>query len=271
MSLNLGTSLKLGKILGVDVDLHWSVLVIVYLVINGVVNSYIPMRHPDISIVASIAMSVFMSVLFLASILAHELAHSTVGRKYGIGFMGITLFALGGVAKMNPYKPIPSAKAEFWMALAGPAMSFAIGIACGIFCLLGNVFVPIFYFIIPEQYLLMLVGIYAYCVTIAFYTGVINIVLGAFNLFILGYPLDGGRVLRSTIWAISKNYKLATLWSANIGRVFAVLFAFTGVLMAIGYTVPFFGTGVAGGTWLFIIAFLLFAAATSELKHLKET
>jgi len=257
------TGLSLGKVFGVKIELHWSTLLIVFLVAQGVMEGFIPMRHPGISFAANICVALVTSVLFITSILAHELAHARIGQMYGIRFQGITLFALGGMAKMN--SKIPSAKSEFWMALAGPASSIIIGLICLALYFPDNGRQSIMY--TSNSSILIA---YSYFATVMMYIGFINVMLGIFNGCIPAFPLDSGRILRSIIWGITKNYKLATLWCANIGKIFAGVFAFIGILMTIGINIPFFGTGIVGGIWMFVIALFLFGATTAEIMAVKK-
>jgi len=243
----MSKGLSLGKIFGVEIDLHWSTLLIVFIIGQGLVKEYIPRMHPGCSLATSLFMSLIMAVLFIVSIIAHEVAHARVGQMFGINFTGITIFVLGGMAKMDTR--IPSAKAEFWMALAGPACSLVIGIV-GI--------------------LLAFAWPHSYLATVAWYIGIVNVMLALFNGLILAFPLDGGRILRAIVWGITKNYRISTLWCANIGRLFAVVFFVAGSCMILGREIPMFGAGISGGIWMFVIAFFIFAAATSEINAVNK-
>jgi Zn-dependent protease len=245
--------LRIGKVFGIEIDIHWSTLLIVALVMQGVYQSFVPIRHPDCNWAVNLVLSGLMAVGLLGSILLHELAHARVGQHYGIGFSGITLFALGGMAKMD--SRIPNAKAEGVMAFAGPLMSLVLGIVC----------VALY---LPDAHKVSQLGLYGYFATVMKYTGIINIILAVFNM-IPANPLDGGRVLRAIIWGATKNYRIATLICANIGRGFAGLFAACGVAMCLGVYIPFFGTGLFGGLWLAFIAFFLYGAANAELQSVK--
>jgi Zn-dependent protease len=102
--------------------------------------------------------------------------------------------------------------------------------------------------------------------TVVFWLGSINIVLGIFNL-IPGFPLDGGRILRSVVWAISDNLQLATVVAATAGKVIAFLMIGSGILMILGIRIPFFGTGVFNGIWLALIGWFLFSGAQRQSRR----
>jgi hypothetical protein len=110
-------SVRIGRIFGVEVGIHWSVLVIAGLLAFGLTGG--------VGDVALWAAAIVAVVLFLGSLLAHELAHSVVARRNGMDVKGITLWLLGGVAQLGG--PMPSAGAELRVAAAGPATSIALG------------------------------------------------------------------------------------------------------------------------------------------------
>ena len=247
--------LKIGRVFGIDIDIHWSTLFIVLLVAQSVYQSYIPVRHPGCGFVLNMFLSLCMAVSLLVAILLHELAHARVGQHFGIQFKGITLFALGGAAMMS--SKIPSAKAEGIMAAAGPLMSLLLGVI-GIL------------FYLPDAHSISRLGLYGYFATVMYYFGLINILLAAFNGLIPAFPLDSGRIVRAIIWGATKNYRIATQIMANVGRVFVGLFAACGLAMCFGANVPYFGTGIFSGIWLGVIAFFLYGATNAELAALEK-
>jgi CBS domain-containing protein len=98
--------------------------------------------------------------------------------------------------------------------------------------------------------------------------GQINILLGLFNL-IPGFPLDGGRVLRSILWGSTGDFLKGTRWAAIIGQGFAWLLILTGIAMAFGIQVPLFGSGIVGGIWLAFVGWFLSNAATRSLQQVQ--
>lgn len=143
--------------------------------------------------------AIVSAALFFASLVLHELSHSLVARAGGVPVNRITLFLLGGVSQME--EEPHSAGKEFVMAFAGPAMSLLIGAVGFIgYAVLKSAGTP-WWLWAPLYYL-------------AF----VNVLLGVFNL-LPGFPLDGGRVLRSIIWGISGDLVKSTRWAARVGQV----------------------------------------------------
>jgi CBS domain-containing protein len=97
--------------------------------------------------------------------------------------------------------------------------------------------------------------------------GPINILIGFFNL-IPAFPLDGGRVLRSILWAVSGNLRTSTRRVAAVGQMFGWLFIVTGIAMTFGVHVALLGTGLGGGLWLAFIGWFLHSAASQSYKRL---
>jgi CBS domain-containing protein len=102
--------------------------------------------------------------------------------------------------------------------------------------------------------------------TLLAWLGPINILLGLFNL-IPGFPLDGGRILRAALWAVTKDLRKATAWAAGVGRLTGWLFIAAGVAMALGAELPFFGTGLISGLWLIFIGWFLNSAAVNSYQQ----
>ena len=120
------------------------------------------------------------AIMLFVSVLLHELGHSVVAMGYKVPVRSITLFIFGGMAQIGGEPP--SAAAEFWIAVAGPAVSLALAAA--------------FFFVQP------LVAGVAPLLALAAYLALINGALVAFNL-IPGFPLDGGRVFRAIVWGLT--------------------------------------------------------------------
>lgn len=176
-----GNGIPIGRLFGISLRLHPSWFIIFALVTWALTASYFPSTYPAWSLTEKIAAGVLTSLLFFASVLAHELMHSIVAQRQGIVVRSITLFIFGGVSEITgePKK----ASDEFFMALAGPLTSLIVGgILLGLwFGLRGSN------------------GAGQFVSAIAYWLGLINLGLGIFNL-IPGFPLDGGRVLRSILW-----------------------------------------------------------------------
>jgi Zn-dependent protease len=184
-------------------------------------------------------MGLLTSLLFFASVVIHELAHSVVALAWGIPVKSITLFIFGGVASIGrePDRPL----SEFLIALAGPASSLALAVGFGLLWLGGE-----FLSITPLS-------------ALGFYLATINLSLAVFNM-IPGFPLDGGRVFRSLVWAWTGNMNRATRWAANTGRAIAVL-------MIIGGGILFLTGNWSSGLWLAFIGWFLDNAASQSAKQ----
>ncbi len=97
--------------------------------------------------------------------------------------------------------------------------------------------------------------------------GPINLLIGVFNL-IPAFPLDGGRVLRSILWALSGDLRVSTRRASFIGQMFGWLFIVMGIAMFFGMHVPFFGSGPVSGLWLAFIGWFLRSAALQAYSRL---
>jgi len=236
-----GRSMKLFKLLGFEVKIDASWIVIAVLVTWSLAKGVFPAWYPNLAPMTYWTMGVVGALGLFASIVAHEFCHSLVAREFGMPMKGITLFIFGGVAEMGDEPP--TARAEFWMAIVGPLSSLAIG---GVFYLLyrgGEA------------------GGWDTAVNaVTYYLFYINFILAAFNL-LPAFPLDGGRVLRSILWGAKGNLSWATRVSSSIGTAFGLGLIFLGVWQFInGY--------IIGGAWMFLIGMFLRSAAQMSYQQL---
>jgi len=233
----LKAGIPLGSFHGIPVRLHYSWLVIFALVTWGLSANYFPIGYPHWSVTAYVAVGLATSVLFFCSVLAHELAHSLVAQAAGIRVHSITLFILGGLAQIaqEPGRP----NVEFRVALAGPATSLALGVLFGAISIAAA-------------------GVSEPLVAVSAWLGRINIVLAVFNL-IPGFPMDGGRVLRSIIWWRTGSLRGATRTASAIGRGVGYLFVFGGIWMIFG--------GNWGGLWIAFIGWFIQSAAAGSYRE----
>ncbi|MER6532930.1 site-2 protease family protein [Streptomyces sp900105755] len=233
-------TLSLGRVAGVRVGLHWSVLVVVALITVTLAHGRFPAAHPGHSLVAYWGLGVLTAVVFLGSLLAHELAHAVVARRNGVEVEGITLWMLGGAARLRGEAPSPAA--ELRIAGAGPITSLLaggvlVGAAVGLDALHAS-------------------GLVVEAVA---WLAAINILLAVFNA-LPAAPLDGGRLLRAYLWHRSGDRLRATRGASAAGRAlgwFMVLTGFADVLFA----------GNLSGLWAALIGWFLIAAATAESRQ----
>lgn len=230
-------TIPLGRILGVPIGLDYSWFLIFGLVTWSLASSYFPAEFANWPVAQYWVVGAVTALLMFASVVLHELGHAMVARLYKIPVRSITLFIFGGVARISAEPP--SATAEFFIALAGPATSMALAIVFGLLQPLVGAFEP----------LLALFRYLAY----------INASIAIFNL-IPGFPLDGGRVFRAVVWAISHNLRQATLIAAYVGRAIAYL------LIAFGVWQLFVGQ-FGNGLWIAFVGWFLENAASGQIQQ----
>jgi len=253
----IGKGIRIGRLYGININIDWSWLLIFTLITWNLVAVFGQM-HPQWETALRIALAVVASLLFFLSVLAHELAHSLVALANGLPVKNITLFLFGGVA--NIQREPPSPKAEFVMAIVGPLTSLVIGaVLLGITASSINVTAGLTQ---PGAILANLGPV----TTILLWLGAINIILGVFNL-VPGFPLDGGRVLRSILWGITNNLRRATRWASLVGQGIAWLMIIAGVSMIFGVRLPIFGTGFISGIWLAFIGWFLNTASAQSYQQ----
>jgi Zn-dependent protease/CBS domain-containing protein len=255
----IGNGFRIGRIYGISIRVDWSWLFIMVLVTWNLVSVFNQV-HPEWGTGLHWGLALLAALLFFGSVLAHELAHSLVASSQGLPVRNITLFLFGGVS--NIQREPASPKDEFLMAIAGPAISLVLGVvmllvgAGSLFTsgLLGR----------PGSIVRNLSPIN----TILLWLGSINIILAIFNM-IPGFPLDGGRVLRSIFWAITRNLRQATRLASYIGQAIAWVMIAAGIAMAFGVRIPFFGAGLLSGLWLAFIGWFLNTAAIQSYQQVE--
>jgi Zn-dependent protease len=234
----VNASLQLGRIAGIRVGVNWSWLVVFGLILWTLVSEVFPSQNPGLSDGTYLGMGIAAALLFFGSLLLHELGHALRARREGMKIEGITLWLFGGVARFSG--TFPSAGAEFRIAIAGPLVSLALGLAF-VGLAVGAC--------LPEE-----------GDGVAAWLGYINLTLLVFNL-LPALPLDGGRVLRSAIWAAKRDFDVATRLAAAISRGFAVL------MIAGGGFLLFFESEFSG-IWLAFLGWFLLQAAAGETQAL---
>jgi Zn-dependent protease/predicted transcriptional regulator len=225
------SSWRIGRIFGIDIKVDSSWVVIFILFTWLLAGEYFPRLFPHESRALFWGLGLLTSLLLFASVLAHELMHSVVALKQGERVNNITLFILGGVSQIadEPKKPWQ----EFSMAVVGPLSSLVLG---GLFFGLSRLLRS------SSQIL----------AASASYLGLLNVGLGVFNL-LPGFPMDGGRVLRSILWKTTGNLRKATRIASLTGQGFAFILIFLGVVQIL--------RGVFGGLWFILIGWFLHHAA----------
>jgi Zn-dependent protease/CBS domain-containing protein len=234
---------RLGNLAGVDVYVNYSWLIILVLLTVSTAIGWFPAYYPGYSFGIYLLLGLIAALLFLLSVLLHELAHSLVARARGLTVKSIVLYVFGGVSNIEQEPKSPGV--EFQMAFVGPLTNILLALLC---------------------YLLLLPfrGDHSAAAAVLSYLAVSNLLLGILNL-VPGFPLDGGRVLRSIVWRVTGDANRATCVTTIVGTIIAYIFIFLGIWL-------FFASDTLDGIWLgFIGWFLLSAAQSARAQATLET
>jgi Zn-dependent protease len=225
-------SFSIGRVAGIRIGIHYTWLLAFALIAWSLTAGYFPTVLPDAGPLIYGMTGIAGTLLLFASVLLHELSHSLVARQRGLQVDSITLFVFGGVSGLSnePTRP----RDEFLVAVVGPLTSLVVA---GVCWLVG--------FVLVEG-----VGIGG---ALLGYVGFANAVLGVFNL-VPGFPLDGGRVLRAILWAMTGSLRQATRIASHIGQGIGYLLVLLGVLLLLD-------GDVVSGLWLAFIGWFLSEAA----------
>jgi Zn-dependent protease/CBS domain-containing protein len=237
------SSLTIGRLAGIHIGLHYSWFVLAALITISLVNHF-RAANPEWTMGLVWGGAVLTAALFFATLLAHELSHALVARARHLPVRSITLFALGGLARIE--KRANTAATELLVAIVGPITSAAIGVVC--------VALAVAMGWSPES------GSTGLAAAVVGWLGSINLVLAFFNL-IPGYPLDGGRILRGILWGMYKDETRATRQAVRVGQVVA------GIFIVLGLWRFLLGGGF-GGLWLAFIGWFLLSASQAEYAQL---
>lgn len=233
---------RVARIAGIDIRVHWSWFAIFVLLTWWLSRGFFHQVYDDWTSAQEWAAAVITTLLFFTSVLLHELSHSLVAKRQGLPVTGITLFIFGGVSSLGA-EPA-SARQEFQVAIVGPLTSF----------LLGAMFAG----------LALIAWIAGYSgrppAAIVEYLAFINVAVGVFNM-LPGFPLDGGRVLRSALWARSHSMLKATRWAASAGTLISF------GLIAVGVVSVLAGSFV-GGVWFIVIGWFLKNSSETSYQQL---
>ncbi|MCS7215480.1 MAG: site-2 protease family protein [Thermodesulfovibrio sp.] len=228
-------SWQIARILGIPIRVHFTWLIVFGLITWSLSTIYFPRAAPQLSYTSYWINGILAAFLLFLSVAIHEIAHCFMAMRYKLTIESITLFIFGGVAQIKGEPPYP--KAEFKIAIAGPATSFLLS--------------GIFFLIEVNTQSMILKALFSYL-------SEINLILGSFNL-IPGFPMDGGRVLRAYLWKKKANYLYATQKASTIGQKIALLFVTLGIFSL------FMGTPT--GLWLILIGWFLYSAAYGSYQQ----
>jgi len=235
-----GNSFRVARIAGIDIEIHPSWLLILAFVAYSLSAGFFPDQYENWSTFAYWAVGVSAALLLFVTVLIHEMAHALVAKRRGLEVPRITLFIFGGVSHLG--RQPASAGEEFQIAAAGPATSLLIAIVTGV---AGWALRDV-----NDKLEAMLL-----------YLAFVNTALAVFNI-LPGFPLDGGRVLRSIAWKRTGSFRRATRIASNVGELFGYS------LIAIGFFLLLGGL-IFNGLWLMFIGWFLLGAARGEASNLQ--
>ncbi len=223
----------------IRIDASWFIIAV--FITWSLAAGVFPRFFPGLSTFAYWMMGIAGALGLFAAIVVHELSHAITARHFGLPMSGITLFVFGGVSEMTDEPP--NAKAEFWVAVAGPIASVIIAAGCYGLYVAGKAG-----------------GVATSVVGVIAYLAWINAILVVFNV-IPAFPLDGGRVLRAILWAWKKNIKWATKVASSVGSGFGI------AMIVIGFLAVIRGAFI-GGLWWVLIGLFLRSAARQSYQQL---
>src|SRR5712692_4691349 len=238
-------SANIGKILGIPIRIHWTLWLVFLLIAWSLADGYLPAVYPKFSVATDWAIGIVSAILLFVAVLLHELSHSYIAKKNGLPIARITLFFFGGVSEMS--EEPKDAGLEVRMAAAGPLTSFAIAGVMGVLWLLTR-----------------LVSAPLAIIAILGYGALINAVLGAFNL-IPAFPLDGGRVLRGSLWKSSRNLLSAT------GRATRVSEGLSTLMIGVGLLLVVFTGDIVNGLWILFLGWFIRSGAETSVRQTRTT
>jgi Zn-dependent protease len=241
-----------ARVLGIPVriDYRWFIVFAMSVALIAVNVRKHPMQLgtlvlPPMADLMAWLLGVVTTVGLFVSVFGHELSHALMGRTEGIEIEEIVLHPFGGLARMRTQPGSP--RAEFRIAVAGPAASFLISLIA---------FAGMW---IAAQLSLN------FGIAFFFFVGAGNLLLAIFNLF-PGYPLDGGRVLRAIVWKRSGNMREATRIAGFCGQLMALVLIAFGIYMAVAPTFRAYFMGL----WSVMVGVFLLGAATSVVRGARE-
>ncbi|MDA0771043.1 MAG: hypothetical protein BZY79_00190 [SAR202 cluster bacterium Casp-Chloro-G4] len=247
------STFRLVKIAGIEIGIHFSWFFILALITWSLARSFFPVANPAWSEATRWGLGLISALLLFLSVLIHELAHSIVAKSKGYPVEGITLFLLGGVSNLQA--EARRAKDEFVISAVGPATSLVLAVL--FLLILGAIGGDA----LDSTPLVLEVRELSPLQAILGYLWVINLLLAFFNM-VPAFPLDGGRVLRSVIWAFSGNFAKATKISARIGQAAGLALIAAGVSLVIWLH-------EVSWLWIALIGWFLQSAAGSTLREME--
>src|ERR687892_604993 len=198
-------SLQITKIKGIPIRLHFTLIVVFFLIAWTLSARLMPEIHPGLTRTEYWIIGIFGAGTSFISILLHELAHSVVALRYGLKVRQIVLFIFGGVSDIEEGESSKDFHKEFKIAVVGPLTSFVIA---------GILALPLL--ILNQVNVEDIIVTITIAEGVLYYGTLVNLLIGGFNL-IPAFPLDGGRILRSALLRWKKDYDQSTKIAAKVG------------------------------------------------------
>jgi len=233
----MSPTFSLGRIAGIKIGVNWTWAIVFVLITWSLEAEVFPAQNPGLSHRTYALMGVVAALGFFAALLLHELGHALQARRDGVEIEGITLWLFGGVAQFKGQ--FPSAGAELRIALAGPAVTLVIGSVC--VAIAESVHLP------------------SAVDGVVTWLAYINFLLLVFNM-LPALPLDGGRVLRSLLWAAKHDFAAATRAATKVSRLLSFGLIALGIFLFLEY-------GSLSGVWFALIGWFLLQAAAAEARY----
>ena len=230
-------TIRLGKLLGIEIDFNWSLIFIFALVAWTLAASVLPLDVPGQPALAYWVAGVAGAMVFYACLLAHELSHALVAKRMGIKVAGITLWLFGGVSRLEG-EPT-SARSEALITIVGPLTSFGVALLALLLAVVASA-----------------VAGSGLVTDLLSWLAFINLTLGLFNL-VPAFPLDGGRLLSSLFWWRTGSRRRGVHSAVRVGRVLAYLMIAFGLFLLLS-------GAVLNGVWIAFIGWFLLSAASAE-------
>lgn len=243
-------SLNIGKVMGIPVKIHYTLWLVLLLIAWSLADGYMPAHYPGLGTTTYWTIGIVSAIILFVSVFLHELSHSYIAKKNGLPIARITLFFFGGVSEMS--EEPKDAGLEVRMAAAGPLTSFAIAIVLGGLWFLTTLSGPA-----------TSTNPLTPVIATLYYAALLNGVLGAFNL-IPAFPLDGGRVLRGSLWQRSKNLLSATANATRVSEAISL------IMMAVGLFFVVFGDFI-DGLWIIFLGWFIRSGAETSLRQTRLT
>ena len=235
--------MRIGQLFDIPIRVHWSWLIGFVLITMLIASGGLPFISMRLTETQEWVIAGVVTLCLFLSVLAHELAHSLTAKRLGYSVISITLMIFGGVSLIRELRS--RASHDFLIAAAGPAMSLAIGVLASVL-----------YFVFRDP---LATGSSALLQGILFYVGLQNIALAAFNM-LPGLPLDGGRVLQSVVWGLTKNRSFAARIAGRAGQVMGVAMIGAGIVLIIR------NGDLTSGLWLMLIALFILPTSTAATR-----